>query len=140
MKKVLVLCTGNSCRSQIAHGYLNYYTGNTQEIYSAGLKAHGVNPKAIKTMGEVGIDISSHTSNNVSECLSIEFDYILTVCDHANETCPIFHSDKATRIHQNFVDPTSATGSDEDIAEAFRIAREKISEFCKDFCKQYLGN
>ena len=83
MKKILVLCTGNSCRSQIAHGYLKKFAGDKAEIFSAGVETHGVNPKAIATMQEDGIDISMHTSNNVNEYRDIDFDYVITVCDHA---------------------------------------------------------
>ena len=90
MKKVLVLCTGNSCRSQLAEGYLRYFAGNKAEIFSAGVETHGVNPRAIATMKEDGIDISAHTSNNISEYAGIDFDYIITVCDNARERCPFF--------------------------------------------------
>src|ERR1044071_873434 len=88
MKKILVLCTGNSCRSQIAEGYLRYFSGEKADIYSAGIETHGVNPRAIATMLEDGIDISGHTSNNVDEYRDIAFDYVLTVCDNAKESCP----------------------------------------------------
>ena len=95
-KNVLVICTGNSCRSQIAHGWLNYFTGGTAFIYSAGIETHGVNPMAIATMAEEGIDISSYTSNLVEEYDKITFDFILTVCDHAYENCPIIPSKNAS--------------------------------------------
>ena len=88
MKKILILCTGNSCRSQIAHGYFAYFSKDALDVYSAGIETHGVNPRAIATMEEDGIDISKHTSNHVDEYLHIPFDYILTVCDHAHEHCP----------------------------------------------------
>ncbi len=88
MKKILVLCTGNSCRSQIAEGYLRHFAGNKAEVYSAGVETHGVNPKAIATMAEDGIDISHHTSNNISEYSNVPFDYVITVCDNAKERCP----------------------------------------------------
>ena len=107
MKKVLVLCTGNSCRSQIAHGYLKKFAGDKAEIYSAGVETHGVNPKAIATMQEDGIDISMHTSNNVNEYRDIDFDYVITVCDHAKEVCPYFPSNAAL-FHYNFPDPAKA--------------------------------
>ena len=100
-KKILVLCTGNSCRSQIAHGYLQKFAGENAEVYSAGVETHGVNPRAIATMKEDGIDISSHTSNNVDEYTHIDFDYIITVCDNAKERCPYFPS-SAKRFHYNF--------------------------------------
>jgi len=91
MKNVLVLCTGNSCRSQIAHGYLEYLTDGRQvKVYSAGVETHGVNPKAIATMQEDNIDISHHTSNNIEEYFAVEFDFIITVCDNAKEACPYF--------------------------------------------------
>ena len=89
-KRILVLCTGNSCRSQIAHGYLEKMGGSIVEVYSAGVETHGVNPKAIITMAEDGIDISNHTSNNVDEYRNINFDYVITVCDNAKERCPWF--------------------------------------------------
>ena len=85
MKKILVLCTGNSCRSQIAHGYLQKIAGDKAQVYSAGVETHGVNPKAIATMLEDGIDISNHTSNNVLEYQGIDFDFVITVCDNAKE-------------------------------------------------------
>ena len=95
MKKILVLCTGNSCRSQMAEGYLKYFSQNKAEVYSAGVETHGVNPGAIQIMKEDGIDISKHTSNNVNEYRNIDFDYVITVCDNAREKCPVFPS-KAT--------------------------------------------
>lgn len=129
-KNVLVLCTGNSCRSQIAEGYLRHFHGEKANIYSAGVETHGVNPRAIATMKEDGIDISAHTSNHVDEYLSISFDLILTVCDHASERCPIFPG-AAKRIHQNFTDPAKATGSEEEIMAAFRKVREEIKSYCQ---------
>jgi arsenate reductase (thioredoxin) len=130
-KNILVLCTGNSCRSQLAEGYLRHFHGYIANIYSAGVETHGVNPRAIHTMLEDGIDISAHTSNHVDEYLQIPFDLVLTVCDHASERCPIFPS-TAKRIHHNFSDPAKATGSEEEIREAFRRVREEIKLFCKD--------
>jgi len=129
-KNILVLCTGNSCRSQIAEGYLRYFHGEKANIFSAGVETHGVNPRAIATMKEDGIDISAQTSSHVDEYLSIPFDFILTVCDHASERCPIFPS-KAKRIHHNFSDPAKATGNEEEIMAEFRRVREEIKTFCK---------
>lgn len=129
-KNVLVLCTGNSCRSQLAEAYLRYFHGDKANIYSAGVETHGVNPRAIDTMLEDGIDISQHTSNHVDEYLHIPFDLILTVCDHASERCPIFPS-TAKRIHHNFSDPAKATGSEDEILAEFRKVREQIKAFCK---------
>jgi arsenate reductase len=129
-KNILVLCTGNSCRSQIAEGYLRYFHGAVANIYSAGVETHGVNPRAIETMQADGIDISAHTSNHVDEYLDINFDLILTVCDHASERCPIFPS-TAKRLHYNFPDPAKATGSEQEIQEAFAAVREEIKSFCQ---------
>jgi arsenate reductase len=129
-KNILVLCTGNSCRSQIAEGYLRYFHNDVAYIYSAGVETHGVNPRAIETMLADGIDISAHTSNHVDEYLEINFDLILTVCDHASERCPIFPS-SAKRLHHNFPDPAKATGSEQEIQEAFAAVREEIKSFCQ---------
>ncbi len=92
MKKILVLCTGNSCRSQMAEGYLRHFSGNKAEVYSAGIETHGVNPKAIEVMKEDGVDISKHTSNNIDEYRNVNFDFVITVCDNAREKCPYFPS------------------------------------------------
>jgi arsenate reductase len=137
MKKVLVLCTGNSCRSQIAEGYLRYFAGDAAMIYSAGVETHGVNPKAIAIMKEDGIDISKHTSNNVDEYKGVNFDYIITVCDNAKERCPYFPS-KAKLFHYNFPDPAKAKGPDEEITTEFRRVREMIKEYCSRFVKEQI--
>jgi arsenate reductase len=131
MKNFLVLCTGNSCRSQIAEGFIRHYFGKSAHVYSAGIETHGVNPRAIATMAEVGIDISKHTSNHVDEYLDIPFDLILTVCDHAAEQCPVFPS-KAHRLHENFPDPAKVQGSNEEIEAAFRSTRDQIDLFCRE--------
>jgi arsenate reductase len=128
-KNFLVLCTGNSCRSQLAEAYLRHFYGDVANIYSAGVETHGVNPRAIQTMLEDGIDISAHTSNHVDEYLDIPFELIFTVCDHASERCPIFPS-TAKRIHHNFTDPAKATGSEEEIMAEFRRVREEIKYYC----------
>jgi arsenate reductase len=130
-KNILVLCTGNSCRSQIAEGYLRHFHGEVANIYSAGVETHGVNPRAIQTMLEDGIDISAHTSNHVDEYLHIPFDLILTVCDHASERCPIFPG-SAKRVHHNFSDPAKAIGAEEQISAEFSIVREEIKRFCAE--------
>lgn len=137
MKKVLVLCTGNSCRSQIAEGYLRYYAGDRAAIYSAGVETHGVNPMAIATMAEDGIDISKHTSNHVSEYAGIDFDYVITVCDHAKERCPVFPSTAKT-LHENFPDPAKAIGTPEEIREQFRQVRNTIRDYARSFADHYL--
>ncbi|KAB2916908.1 MAG: arsenate reductase ArsC [Bacteroidetes bacterium] len=138
MKKVLVLCTGNSCRSQLAEGYLRHFAGSNAEIYSAGIETHGVNPRAIATMLEDGIDISGHTSNNIDEYRDIDFDYVITVCDHAQENCPYFPS-KAQRFHHNFPDPAKAKGSEEEITEQFRQVRQQVKEYMQQFAAKYLA-
>ncbi len=132
MKKILVLCTGNSCRSQMAHGYLQYFAGNRAEVYSAGIETHGVNPRAISIMKEDGIDISNHTSNNVDEYKNIHFDYVITVCDNARENCPYFPT-KAKKFHQNFEDPSKTIGLEEDIHLHFQKVRDAIREYAKQF-------
>jgi len=132
MKKILVLCTGNSCRSQLAEGYLRHFAGDRAEVYSAGVETHGVNPRAIATMKADGIDISGHTSNHVDEYQSIDFDYIITVCDHAKERCPYFPS-KAQRFHHNFPDPAKATGTEAEIMAEFARVREQIKAYALDF-------
>ena len=101
MINILVLCTGNSCRSQMAHGFLSKYTKGKAVVYSAGVETHGVNPMAINTMKEVNIDISHHTSNHIDEYQTIDFDFILTVCNNAKERCPFFPSN-AQKFHHNF--------------------------------------
>lgn len=138
MKKVLVLCTGNSCRSQIAEGFLRHFAGDKAQIYSAGIETHGVNPKAIQVMAESGIDISGHTSNNVNEYAGIDFDYVITVCDNAKESCPVFPS-KAQKFHYNFPDPAKATGTDEEVMDEFRRVRNMIKKYSQDFVKENIG-
>ena len=138
-KRVLVLCTGNSCRSQIAHGYLQYLGKEKAEVYSAGIETHGVNPKAIQVMKEDGIDIAHHTSNNVKEYDSLEFDYVITVCDNAKEHCPYFPS-TVKSFHYNFPDPAKARGTDEEVMNEFRKVRDQIREYCKEFSVSYLGD
>ncbi len=135
MKRILVLCTGNSCRSQIADGYLRHFAGSNAEVYSAGVETHGVNPRAIAIMKEDGIDISNHTSNNVNEYTQIPFDYVITVCDNAKERCPYFPT-KAQLFHHNFPDPAKATGTEEEIMQAFRSVREEIKAYCKEFVEK----
>ncbi len=135
-KKILVLCTGNSCRSQIAEGYLRHFANGNTEVYSAGVETHGVNPKAIAIMQEDGIDISNHTSNNIDEYYDIDFDFVITVCDNAKERCPFFPT-KAKKFHQNFSDPAKAEGSEDEIREEFRKVREEIKTYCKRFISDH---
>lgn len=136
-KKILVLCTGNSCRSQMAEGYLRYFAGDKAVIVSAGVETHGVHPKAIAIMQEDGIDIAHHTSNNLDEYLDIDFDFVITVCDNAKENCPFF-STKALRFHHNFPDPAKAIGTEDEIKEQFRQARELIKDYCRKFVAERL--
>ena len=132
MKTVLVLCTGNSCRSQMAEGYLRFFAPDGTIVYSAGVETHGVNPTAIQVMKEDGVDISHHTSKHVRDFNNISFDTVITVCDNAKEQCPYFPS-ATSRIHQTFPDPSKATGSPEEILNAFRSVRSNIKTFCRDF-------
>ena len=138
MKNILVLCTGNSCRSQIAHGFLAAMTAGKANVYSAGVETHGVNPKAISTMQEIGIDISSHTSNNITEYLDVNFDYVITVCDNAKERCPYFPT-KAVKLHYNFPDPAKAIGTEDEINEQFRSVRAMIKTYCEKFVEEYIN-
>lgn len=136
-KNILILCTGNSCRSQIAHGFMQHYAGDRATVYSAGVETHGVNPRAVAVMKEAGIDISHHTSNHVDEYADVPFDYVITVCDHAKERCPVFPS-RAKQFHHNFKDPAKATGTEEEIMNEFRRVRDEIDAYCKAFVQEQL--
>ena len=131
MLKVLFLCTGNSCRSQMAEGWARHLKGDQIEAYSAGIETHGLNPDAVRVMAEAGVDISGQRSKHVSELREIEFDYVVTVCGHAHESCPIF-SGRARVIHVGFDDPprlaASATTEDERLAP-YRRVRDEIRAF-----------
>lgn len=135
MKNILVLCTGNSCRSQIAEGYLRKFTKGRANVYSAGVETHGVNPRAIAIMAEDGVDVSGHTSNNVEEYRNVPFDYVITVCDNARERCPYFPT-QAEKFHYNFPDPAKAIGNEAEILAEFRRVRDMIKEYCSDFALQ----
>jgi len=137
MKNILVLCTGNSCRSQMAEGYLRHFAGDKAKIYSAGIETHGVNPKAIQVMAEDHIDISHHTSNNVDEYTAIPFDYIITVCDNAKENCPYLPGN-FKRFHYDFPDPAKAQGTPEEIMNEFRRVRDMIKIYSKGFVTELL--
>lgn len=138
MKNILVLCTGNSCRSQMAHGYLEKFAGDRTRIYSAGVETHGLNPRAVAAMMEDGVYIAHHTSTNVEEYASIPFDFVITVCDNANERCPYFPSG-GKRLHHNFPDPAKAQGSEEEIRAQFRAVRDQIKAWCQGFVAEYLA-
>lgn len=127
-KRVLVLCTGNSCRSQMAEGFLKSFGGEV-EAYSAGTNpASRVHPLAVEVMKEAGIDISESKPKSVLQFLDDSFDYVVTVCDHARETCPVFTGNVAHRIHIGFEDPAEAKGSEAEVLEVFRKVRDSIRE------------
>lgn len=125
MIRVLVLCTGNACRSQMAEGFLRHYGGESVEVHSAGIEAHGVNPNAVRVMSEIGIDISGHTSDNIGKYVDERFDFVITVCDNAAERCPVFPG-KAERLHWPFEDPGMARGSDAEVLDQFRRIRDSM--------------
>lgn len=129
--KVLFLCTGNSCRSQIAEGWANHLKSDVIEAYSAGIRPIGVNPKTIKVMAEVGVDISDHTSKHIDDLAGIDFDYVVTVCDNAREHCPLFPG-RAKLVHKAFEDPYYANGSEEEIMTVFRKVRDQIKDFVEE--------
>lgn len=140
MKNILILCTGNSCRSQMAHGFMEFYGGSSINVYSAGIETHGLNPNAVSIMKEAGIDISNNTSNHVDEYAAIEFDHIITVCDHANQNCPTIPSKNAKRWHHNFSDPSKLDSDDTiEIQKAFATTRDEIKNYCKSFVKSHLS-
>ena len=137
MKKILVLCTGNSCRSQIAEGYLKYFAQQRAQIYSAGVETHGLNPLAVATMLEDGLDISKQTSNHIDEYKGLFFDIVLTVCDHAKESCP-FIPNVGLRLHHNFTDPSKLPLPPQQLAQAFAHTRDEIKAFCAYLVDTYL--
>lgn len=129
--KVLFLCTGNSCRSQIAEGWARYLHGDVLEPYSAGIEVHGMNRNAVKVMEEAGIDIASHRSKHLEDIQDIPFDAIITVCDHAHETCPFFPG-AAKRIHAGFDDPprlAQSINDPEKKLDCYRKVRDEIRDF-----------
>lgn len=133
LKRVLILCTGNSARSQMAEGLLRHTAGDMFEVQSAGVSPSSVRPEAIEAMDEIGIDISKHRSKSVDEFVGQDFDYIITVCDNAKEACPVFPG-KARRIHKNFEDPPTASVGDHNSRMAiFRRVRDELRDWLKDF-------
>ena len=126
--KVLFLCTGNACRSQIAEGWARHLKSDVMEAYSAGVWPVGVSIKAIQVMAEAGVDISSHVSEHVYDYLDRDFDFVITLCDYAKEKCPAFGG-QTTVVHKAFKDPMAATGSEAQILDAFRKARDEIRAF-----------
>lgn len=135
-KKVLFLCTENSCRSQMAEGILRHLRGDKFEVESAGTRPSAVNPTAIKVMAEIGIDISGHKSKPVEEFQGMDFDFVITTCDGAKETCPVFPG-KARHLHWGFNDPAAVRGSEEEILSAFRKVRDEIESMIQEEFYQY---
>lgn len=132
-KKILILCTGNSCRSQMAHGFLQSFD-KAIDVHSAGTKPAGkVNPMAVKVMSETGIDISHHTPKNINQYLGQEWDYVITVCGGANESCPMFTGTVKHRLHIGFDDPSEAIGTPEFIESEFHRVRDEIKNRFHDF-------
>lgn len=136
--RILVLCTGNSCRSQMAEGYLRHFAKEEVMVFSAGVETLGVNPRAIAVMQEDGIDISHHTSNHVDEYRDLPFDHVITVCDNARERCPWFPT-TAQKHHHTFPDPAQVTGSEAEIMEAFRDVRDAIRVWAKEKASVLVG-
>jgi arsenate reductase len=130
-KRVLILCTGNSARSQMAEGLLRKMAGDRFEVFSAGTRPAGLNPNAVAAMSEAGIDISGQRSKPVDEFLGQQFDYIITVCDNANESCPVFPG-SGERIHHNFEDPAAAAPGQQ--PDKFRAVRDQIRAWLQDWC------
>jgi len=137
-KRILILCTGNSCRSQMAEGILKSFDPSL-EVYSAGTHpADNVHPMAIHVMNEIGIDISSHKPKQVDQYIAESFDYVITVCDNAKETCPIFVGKVMHRLHIGFDDPSNATGSEDEILAVFRKVRDEIKKDFLTFYQQFI--
>jgi len=130
--KVLFLCTGNSCRSQMAEGWLRHLAGDRFEVSSAGTQPAGLNPGAVDAMRELGIDISGHRSKHLNEFLGVRFDHVITVCDRAKETCPIFPGARSL-LHWRFDDPAAARGSDEERRKVFQRVRDEIGSRIRNF-------
>lgn len=137
-KRILILCTGNSCRSQMAEGYLKSLDKNL-EVYSAGTKpADRVNPYAVKAMKEIGVDISNGIPENVDKYINQSFDYVITVCDNAKETCPVFTGKVKMQLHMGFDDPADAVGTEKEIMPVYRRVRDEIIVEFKKFYDEYL--
>ena len=134
-QRVLILCTGNSARSQMAEGLLRNDAGDRFDVESAGTKPGHVRPEAIAAMREIGIDISAHRSKHVDEFQNQAFDYVLTVCDNAKETCPIYPG-QTNRIHHSFEDPAAVQGSEEERLASFRRVRDQIRDYLRSFPQQ----
>ena len=134
MIKILILCTGNSCRSQMAHGILDSLLNKKATVFSAGVAPEKVNPYAVSVMKMIGIDISEYKSNHVSEYSEFFFDYVFTVCDSAQDKCPI-HFKSRKIIHKSFIDPASAKGTEDEILSVYTEVRDKLSDYFINFFK-----
>jgi arsenate reductase (thioredoxin) len=134
-RKVLFLCTGNSCRSQMAEGWLRHFAGERAQVFSAGTKPAGLNPIAVSVMREVGVDISRHHSKHVDEFAKQDFLFVITVCDAAHEACPVFPG-ALYQLHWSFEDPAAATGTDEEQLAIFRRVRDEIRERIQEFAQR----
>ena len=137
MKKVLILCTGNSCRSQMAEGWLRHFAGDMVQVYSAGTHPEGVNLLAIHAMKNAGVDISYHTSNKIDDYMDINFDFVITVCNNAKKRCPYFPN-TATKLHQSFHDPANASGTDSGQLKVYMEVRDQLKEYFKIFTEENL--
>ncbi|MDH3390769.1 MAG: arsenate reductase ArsC [Desulfobulbaceae bacterium] len=129
--KILFLCTGNSCRSQMAEGWARHLKSHVMEVFSAGIEKHGLNPLAVKIMAEAGVDISGHESKLISELAVKDFDYVITVCDHAHDSCPLFPG-RTTVVHQGFDDPprlAAGAATENEALDSYRRVRDEIKEF-----------
>lgn len=133
-KRYLILCTANRCRSQMAHGWLAHLGGDAVEVFSAGTKPGGVHPLSVEVMREAGVDIGTHTSDHLEQFINEEFDAVITVCDSANEACPVFPGAKRT-VHHAFDDPDDKTGtqSADEMRPTFRRVRDEVRAWCADF-------
>ncbi|GAB4263753.1 MAG: arsenate reductase ArsC [Deferrisomatales bacterium] len=135
-RRVLFLCTGNSCRSQMAEGWLRHLGGERFEVFSAGTEPQGVNPRAVQVMAEAGVDISGHTSDPVQKYLDRDFDWVITVCGGARESCPVFLGRVRGRQHWPVDDPAGAEGSEEEVLAVFRRVRDEIRDRVESFLKE----
>jgi len=138
LKRILLLCTGNSCRSQMAEAYLQEFGRGLLDVYSAGTEPHGINPYTVKVMAEDGLDIANKESKSVDRFLSQNFDYIITVCDKARENCPYFPG-RGKRIHHSFDDPAAVSGTDEEILREFRRVQNEIKNWAREFVQNEFG-
>ena len=140
MTKILIICTGNSCRSQMAVGFLKSFDSSI-EVYSAGtFPAKHVSPVAVKVMNEIGIDISNYEPESLDQFLDMDFDYVVTVCDHAKETCPVFTGNVKHRLHIGFDDPYQAKGTEEEVLSIYKKVRDQIKTEFYNFYQNLLNN